>query len=209
MALPTPEERLQALHELTLPTPEGRTRRKNLQVALEETDHEYHALGREMGQFYQSKAIYTDDEKGPYYTPKLLAQDQDLIYNRSTYPGCRLPHVWLNKSIPTKPISTIDLAGHGAFTLLTGIGGDAWKAAALQVAQSLEVPIKAYSIGYRQDYEDFYFDWANIRQVDETGCVLVRPDRFVGWRCHEVLSDDAQCTTKLQRVMLSILGRDS
>ncbi|KAJ9257680.1 hypothetical protein DTO207G8_1956 [Paecilomyces variotii] len=209
VSLPTPEERMQALHQLTLPTEEGRTRRKNLQAALEEAQHEYHALGREMGQFYQSKAIYSDDETEPYYTPELLAQDQDLIYHRSTYPGRRLPHVWLNKRIPGEPISTVDLAGHGAFTILTGIGGDAWKIAASQVGESLGVPINAYSIGFRQDYEDFYFDWARIRQVDETGCILVRPDRMVGWRCQEVLGDEALCTDKLRHVVLSILGRDS
>lgn len=207
VSLPTPELRTQALHELTLATPGGRARRAALQAAIEETEHEYHALGQEMGQFYQSSAVYAQDEKTSFYSPEVVAQDPDLVLTRSTYPGSRLPHVWLNNAIPVGRISTIDLAGRGAFTVLTGIGGESWKSAASQVAQELGVAIKAFSIGFRQDYEDVYFDWARIRGVDETGCVLVRPDRFVAWRCNKVLGDESQCSTKLREVLKSILGQ--
>ncbi|KAJ6071338.1 hypothetical protein N7499_009352 [Penicillium canescens] len=209
VALPTPELRTEALHELTLPTEKGRARRSRLQAAIEETEHEYHALGTEMGQYYQSTAAYSSDEKESFYSPEVMAKDPDLVLTRSTYPGCRLPHVWLNDAIPVQRISSIDLAGHGYFTILTGIGGEAWKTAALQVGAGLGMNIKAYSIGFRQDYEDVYFDWARVRGVDETGCILVRPDRVVAWRCHDVLADQAQCMSKLRDVMLSILGRQS
>ncbi|KAJ5527093.1 hypothetical protein N7513_011252 [Penicillium frequentans] len=205
--LPTPELRLKALNELTDPTLKGRARRAALQAAIEETEHEYHALGTEMGQFYQSTAIYTADEGASFYSPEVVAQDLDLTLIRSTYPGCRVPHVWLNNAVPVKRISTVDLAGGGSYTLLTGIGGEAWKGAASKIGNELGVTIKAYSIGFRQDFEDVYFDWARVRGVDETGCVLVRPDRHVSWRCNEVLGDEAQCATKLRHVMLSILGR--
>lgn len=47
-----------------------------------------------------------------------------LIYYKTTYPGARFPHAWLNTTIPTTPISTIDLAGHGCVTIFTGIGGE-------------------------------------------------------------------------------------
>jgi len=209
VALPTREERAQALHELTLPTPEGRSRRAALQVAIEETEHEYHALGTEMGQFYQSSAVYAADEKSTFYTPEILAKDADLSLTRSTYPGCRLPHVWLNLATPGQRISTIDLAGKGAFALLTGIGGEAWKAAASRLASDLGLQIKAYSIGFRADYEDVYFDWARVRGVDETGCVLVRPDNFVAWRCNEVPGDKAACVSKLREVIETVLSRST
>lgn len=207
VSLPTPGERTEALHDLTLPTPEGRARRAALQAAIEVTEHEYHALGTEMGQFYQSSAIYTADELAPFYTPEVVAKDQDLCLIRSTYPGCRLPHVWLNNATPVQRISTIDLAGKGNFALLTGIGGEAWKAAASTVSKGLGIQIKAYSIGFRSDYEDVYFDWARVRGVDETGCVLVRPDNFVAWRCNNVLGDEVKSATKLRVVMQSVLGQ--
>lgn len=197
---------MQALRELTLATPEGRARRAALQAAIEETEHEYHALGQEMGQFYQSTAVFSTDERETFFSSEVMAKDRDLSLTRSTYPGCRLPHVWLNNSVPVNRFSTIDLAGHGSFTLFTGIGGEVWKAAATHVGHSLGVPIKAFSIGFRQDYEDVYFDWARVRNVDETGCVLTRPDRFVAWRCNEVIGDEAQCAAKLHEVMLKLLG---
>lgn len=205
--LPTPELRVEALNELTLPTEQGRARRSRLQAAIEETEHEYHALGTEMGQYYESSAIYTADETESFYSPEMIAKDRDLCLTRSTYPGCRLPHVWLNDAVPVERISSIDLAGHGTFTILTGIGGEAWRSAAGQVGAELGMEIKTYTIGFRQDYEDVYFDWARVRGVDETGCVLVRPDRFVAWRYDVVLGDVTQCASKLREVMVSILGR--
>ncbi|KAJ5279269.1 hypothetical protein N7478_004641 [Penicillium angulare] len=207
VTLPTTELRIGALNELTHSTSDGRARRAALQAAIEETEHEYHALGTEMGQFYQSTAVYTVDESSSFYSPEVVAEDLDLTLIRSTYPGCRMPHVWLNNAVPIKRISTIDLAGHGSFALLTGIGGKAWKEAASQVGKQLGVSINAYSIGFRQDFEDVYFDWARVRNVDETGCVLVRPDRFVSWRCNKIPDDERQCVEKLREVMLSILGR--
>ncbi|KAJ5397894.1 hypothetical protein N7509_006007 [Penicillium cosmopolitanum] len=206
VSLPNTDDRKRALDELTHATPNGRSRRAALQSAIEETEHEYHALGTEMGQFYKSSAVYSADEQTSFFTPEVVAQDPDLVLTRSTYPGCRVPHVWLNNATPVQRISSIDLAGGGAYTIYTGIGGEAWKYAATQVGSELGIKINCYSIGFRQDYEDVYFDWARVRGVDETGCVLVRPDRFVSWRCNEVLVDKAQCVAQLQEVMLSILG---
>ena len=55
--------------------------------------------------------------------------------------------------------STIDLAGHGRFTLLTGIGGEKWIEAAEKVGKGLGVEIKGYSIGWGQEWVDVYRDW--------------------------------------------------
>ena len=63
--------------------------------------------------------------------------------------------------------------------------------------------IASSSIGWKQDYEDVYFDWARRREVEEHGCVLARPDRFVAWRSKEMI--DAP-TEKLEEVMRSILA---
>ncbi|KAJ5464808.1 FAD binding domain-containing protein [Penicillium daleae] len=116
------------------------------------------------------------------------------------------PHAWLNKATPRDPISTIDIACHGMFTLLSGIGGGPWKKAAEMVAETLKVPIQVHSIGFRQDWEDVYFEWESLRGVEESGAVLVRPDRFVAWRAPEVLQDTGACASKLLIVMRTILG---
>ncbi|RDA90638.1 hypothetical protein CP533_6838 [Ophiocordyceps camponoti-saundersi (nom. inval.)] len=168
-----------AFEELTEVSPAGQKRRQDFRRGVEQTTAEFHGLGIEMGQHYRSKAVYDADEPEPWKPTGRAAEDPVLYYEPSTYPGSRLPHVWLNKACPTQPVSTIDVAGHGRFVLLTGIGGEAWKEAARRVSASLEVKIDAYSIGFRQDWEDVYFDWERLRGVSESGAVLVRPDRPV------------------------------
>ena len=131
-----------------------------------------------MNQSYRSGAVYQADQG----EMPALQGDPVLGHTRSTYPGCRVPHVWLDKAIPGPPHFIVDLAGEGRFTFLTGIGGDAWKLATVDVETQLRIPIVAYSIGFRQDWEDVYFNWEIIREVEEDGCVLIRPDRYVAWR---------------------------
>jgi hypothetical protein len=196
--------RKEILEELKSATVEGSKRRRALHAAIKHTSHEFHGLGVEMNQYYDSQGIYTADEPNPYAPPGQAAKDKVLYHERTTYPGSRLPHAWLNKAIPRDPISTIDIAGHGVFTLLSGIGGGPWKKAAEMVAETLKVPIQVHSIGFRQDWEDVYFEWESLRGVEESGAVLVRPDRFVAWRAPEVLQDTGACASKLGHNVLIV-----
>ncbi|KAF7125419.1 hypothetical protein CNMCM5793_001597 [Aspergillus hiratsukae] len=200
-------DRKAALEELASDTEKGEARRKAFRDAITETSHEFHALGIEMGQCYSGRGVYVADEPLPYSPSGSAAQDSILFYEPTTYPGCRLPHVWLNKAVPGPRKSTIDLAGHGAFALLIrGPGGQVWKEAAANISKQLGVPLNAYTIGYRQDWEDVYFDWARLSGVQESGVVLVRPDRFVAWRAQRALSNANDCERKLAQVMRSVLG---
>lgn len=198
--------RKEILQELQSATPEGSSRRRALHAAVKHTSHEFHGLGVEMNQHYESQGIYTADELHPYTPPGRVAEDSVLYHGPSTYPGSRVPHVWLNKAIPTTPVSTIDITGHGGFTLLTGIGGDAWREAAGMVTEKLRVPLQTHSIGFRQDWEDVYFEWESFCGVEESGVILVRPDRFVAWRAPKVLQDADACASKLLAVMCGVLG---
>ncbi|KAH6868866.1 2,4-dichlorophenol 6-monooxygenase [Thelonectria olida] len=199
-------ERKEILQELESATPEGQKRRLALHNAIKHTTNEFNALGVEMNQRYDGERIYVVDEANPYARTGRAAENAVLYHDPSTYPGCRLPHAWLNTAIPGQRISTLDIAGHGAFTLLTGIGGGAWKQAAENVAKKLRVPLKVHSIGFRQDWEDTYLDWTSLRGVEESGAVLVRPDLFVAWRAPKALPDSGACELKLMTVMRSILG---
>ena len=44
------------------------------------------------------------------------------------------------------------------------------------------IPLSAKVIGPRRDYEDHTGDWARIREISDSGCLLVRPDHHVAWR---------------------------
>lgn len=191
--------RKKMMDEFDDPGPKGRKKRQEFQEGIENTTTEFQGLGIEMNQRYTSDAVYLDDE-GP--APP-LPQDAVRQLQISTYPGKRLPHAWLNKRAPVKQFSTIDLAGHRRFCLFTGPGGQDWKTAAEKVSKAVGVEIKAYSIGWKQDAEDVYFDWARRREVEEDGCVLVRPDRFVAWRSKELIPD---AEVKLEKVMRKILS---
>ncbi|KAK6949050.1 hypothetical protein Daesc_009123 [Daldinia eschscholtzii] len=196
---PTLEARLKVQNEISADSPEGRARRERLSKVFRTIDVEEHGLGMEMNQRYVSSATYQADQgEMPAFT-----RDRVRYYQPTTYPGARLPHAWLGNHIPSKYISTIDLAGKGQFTLFTGIGGQHWKKAAEQLSSELGIPIKAYSIGYAQDYKDIYLDWEGIRGVDESGCVLVRPDYFVAWRSQKWEEDSP---SKLKKALKSVLS---
>ena len=197
---PSLEKRRKDFGQLSESTPEGVARRTRLQDAIKGTSHEFHGVGIEMNQRYESSAIYLADE-GPR---PALPEDPVLEHEITTYPGSRLPHAWLNTRSPGKQFSTMDLVGHGVFCLLTGIGGDHWRAAAKTAAKTLEVDIRVYSIGWGQDYEDVYFDWAQRREISDDGCILVRPDRFVAWRSQKIIDEPGE---KLLQVLSAILGR--
>ncbi|RMI96285.1 hypothetical protein CDV36_016350, partial [Fusarium kuroshium] len=194
------------LQELRASTPEGRRRRSAFQEAILGTCHEFHGLGVEMGQVYQGQGIYDADEQLPYVRSGLASQNDVLFYEPSTYPGCRLPHAWLNKAVPEEAISTIDLAGHGAFSLFTGIGGEYWAHAAQLVSAETGVPINVHSIGFRQDWEDVYFDWERLRGVEDSGIVFVRRDRVVAWRMPTTLSSMEACYVRSFEVTRNILS---
>lgn len=197
---PSLETRRKDFGQLSESTPEGVARRVRLQEAIIGTSHEFHGVGIEMNQRYESKAIYLADE-GPRPPPP---EDPVLEHEITTYPGSRVPHAWLNTRLPGKQFSTMDLVGHGVFCLLTGIGGQQWKVAAEAAARTLGIEVRAYSIGWGQDYEDVYFDWARRREISDYGCVLVRPDRFVAWRSKSMIHSPED---KLLQVLSAVLGR--
>ncbi|KAF2815543.1 2,4-dichlorophenol 6-monooxygenase [Mytilinidion resinicola] len=201
ITLPTLAERKALLSELATNSQVGRSSRKKLQEAVAQSEHEFHGLGIEMNQVYASSAIQADND--PSLNQTIENSDVVLYHIPSTIPGRRLPHVWLNTAVPSGLVSTIDLAGKGGFTLFTGIGGEAWKPAATKISEQLGIPIRVYSIGFDQDYEDPYFDWMRVREVEDSGCVLIRPDRFVAWRSKAVAEDAEAALGKVIKAILS------
>lgn len=178
-------------------TAEGARQRDALRKALELKDYEFNAHGVELGQRYRSSAVVPDGTPEPPYT-----RDPELYYHPTTWPGAHLPHVWLGRD--GHKVSTMDLAGHGRFTLLTGPCGQDWEPACAQVAAELGVELVAHVIGPGRTYTDLYDDWARVREVEEDGCVLVRPDGYVAWRSGTLADDPAG---RLREVLGRILDR--
>jgi len=62
-------------------------------------------------------------------------------------------------------------------------------AAAAKVSDDLGVPLKTVIIGPGREVTDIYYDWARLREVNEDGVLLVRPDKFIGWRSMSLPAD--------------------
>lgn len=181
-------------------TPEGKSRRKRLDAAIQKKNYEFNTHGVELGQRYRnSSAIVSDGTMEPAYT-----RDVELYYHPTTWPGARVPHVWVETGTIRK--STLDLCGKGRFTLLTGIGGDCWLAAAKSVTEKFGIEISVVSIGPAGcDALDIYGDWYRNSEIEEDGCILVRPDHHVAWRSNTV---QANADQHLAEVMSKILQRN-
>ncbi|MDN5863146.1 MAG: 2,4-dichlorophenol 6-monooxygenase, partial [Salinisphaera sp.] len=105
----------------------------------------------------------------------------------------RLPHAWLARG--EDQISTLDIGGRGQFLLLTAPAGNAWQLAAREASKATGVPLAVASIGASGDYRDPQGSWAKLRQVDEDGAILVRPDNHVAWRAAAAQTDPTLALT--------------
>lgn len=179
-------------------TPEAAHQRSELLQAMDDTNIIYNGHGVELNQRYDSSAVVSDGTPDPGFE-----RDQDMYHQASSRPGASIPHAVITHK--QKKLSTLDLCGQGEFSLLTGLGGEAWVDAAREVASTFGIKLNVHVIGPGQAYEDPYGQFAHRREISETGALLVRPDFIVGWRAHEV---SANATTDLLAAMASILGRN-
>ena len=178
-----------ALRQLDDPGSAGEARRAALSAAVKLTDYQFNAHGVELGYRYQSTAI-VDDRAEQNAAEAPVQRDPYLYYTATTRPGARLPHARLERD--RAELSALDLVDGLRFALLTGPGGQGWADAAAQAGAACGVPIDVHVIG-SADLLDPYGEWAAVREVGPTGCVLVRPDRHIAWRAErfqpEALAD--------------------
>ncbi len=180
-------------------TPEAERQRAAIREAIAFKKYEFDAHGVEMNQRYRSDAVETDGQIEPAFE-----LDAELHYQPTTWPGARIPHVWLFDHATGAKHSTLDLCGAGRFTLFTGSGGEAWEEAAATVGAEVGLDLRVHVIGPRRAMVDHTGDWARAREIGDSGCILVRPDQHVAWRA-EALSDDP--AGDLRRVLTKILAR--
>jgi 2,4-dichlorophenol 6-monooxygenase len=190
------EEMREQIEERKANTASGRAKREALVSAMELKNYEFNAHGVELGQFYQSTAIVSDGATKP-----APARDPELYYQASTVPGSHLPHAWVGDAATR--VSTLDLAPYNTFTLFTGIAGETWAEAADKVSRDFNVPIKTVVIGPGREVTDIYYDWARIREIDEDGVLLVRPDKVIGWRSMSLPADPERTLANALTALLS------
>lgn len=196
------EDRRRKTELMAQATPEAKALRDEFRAAMLETEYEQNGLGIQMNQRYCDSPlsiIEPDDPGEPRPT-------FDLVKHTvvTTYPGYHLPHAWVTRDSRSPRQSTLDLCGHGIFTLITGIGGEAWRDHAQAVEAGRKgLVVNVVSIGWRQEFHDAYGDWNTVRGVDDDGAVLVRPDHFVAWRCRSVEDVSPQRLAEVFDALLS------
>lgn len=180
------------------PGPDGVAARTAARAALELKDTEFNAQGVEMNQRYQSGAVIPDADA----QPEVWHADPQLHVQPTTRPGAKIPHAWLVDRNGLR-VSTLDVVGKGLFTVVTGIAGTHWAEAAAE----LNHPWLRIVVVGAPDAQDLYCDWQRLREIDEDGALIVRPDGVVGWRAlHRAESRDA-ARRDLQDALATILDR--
>ena len=182
------------------PGPAGEKVRAALREAIAYKAYEFDAHGVEHNQRYASAAVVPDGTPMPEYQ-----RDPELYAQPTTWPGAKLPHTWVTRG--GRRVSTLDLAGHGRFTLVTGIGGQPWLDAAAELGAELRLAITPALIGPGQPYEDPYGTWAALREIDDGGVLLVRPDLYVAARHLAAPASPEQARDWLAATLSAILAR--
>ncbi len=185
-------------------TPDGAARRAELRRALAAKNRDFNCHGIEMNQRYRSGAVLPDSPAEPARVAPGDPVDAELFYVPTTEAGARIPHAWLERD--RKPVSTLDLAGKGRFCLLTGPGGEAWSTAARAASERFGVEVASFAIGLGCLVEDPYGEWAELREVRESGCLLLRPDAHVAWRAAEAPLTEAEATQAVMEALRRILA---
>ena len=165
--------RLRALYrpDIRESTPAGAARREGLaRVADVEQHKATEMIGAELGYRYVgSPLIAAEPGEGP--------EHDFMTYGPTTWPGARLPHVWLDNGTAMQ-----DRIGYGHGYTLLRLGGTTADATGLQqafaaIGASLQV-----------------LDIAGERPRDVYGCdvLLLRPDMHVVWRGNNAPADPAK-----------------
>lgn len=159
---------------------------------------EFQEQNVEYGAIYASSAVVADG------TDPAPNPDPIRLYLPSTRPGHPLPHAWVD-GYDGRQVSTLDLVRPGRFLLIAGDQGEAWCDAACAAGAALGVPVDAVRIGvHGGDWLDPRCSWLRRREFGDDGAVLVRPDRYVGWRS---MGAGDRCADELGRALASILHR--
>lgn len=186
-----------ALSRLNAPTPEGVALREQLNQALMLKESEWNAEGVEKNIRYTSNAVVPDLGARPEEWPPNV----ETHHVMTTRPGAKIPHAWLIDRAGNR-IATLDVVGHGQFTLVTGLAGQAWVAA----VEKLGHPWLASAVIGEPGKQDVYFSWHRLREMEDAGAILVRPDGYIAWRHSDDVWEAAEAHQLLQDALMQVLA---
>jgi 2-polyprenyl-6-methoxyphenol hydroxylase-like FAD-dependent oxidoreductase len=154
---------------ITLNTPEGRQRREILASVADVEQRKTNEMhGAEMGYRYVGSPLIMDIPGGPEH----LFRE----YVPTTWPGARLPHVWLDDGTAVQDRLPVD-----RYSLLR-LGGTRAQTAGLEDAiRAFGAPLEVLNLPDQVARDIYGFD-----------LILVRPDMHIVWRGQQVPHDAAE-----------------
>ncbi len=171
----TAKENWGELRPLWEDRPNSVQKRHAVNSAIVSQTMEFRHHNVEFGYTYASAAIVNDG------TPSPVPLDKMRIYEPSTRPGHPLPHAWVEREGVRIALNT--LVHGGKFVLLAGEDGQPWVDAAHEIAERYGIDLVAVRVGILEgDYIDARCAWTKQRKIGRQGAVLVRPDRYIGFR---------------------------
>jgi 2,4-dichlorophenol 6-monooxygenase len=152
--------------------------RTALASAIANQQEHFDMFGLQLGFRYDAGAIVPDGREKPHCDNPVRSFVPCL---RS---GMRLPHAWVVHD--GRRTSILDLIACDRLTVVAGSDGGSWAhAAATTEPHELRVLIEG------RDFIDNEGHWAAVREIGESGAVLVRPDQHVAWYAHAAMPDGA------------------
>jgi 2-polyprenyl-6-methoxyphenol hydroxylase-like FAD-dependent oxidoreductase len=149
-------------------TADGQATRENLaRVADVEQRKTNEMVGAELGYRYVGSPVIRDEPGGPEHSFR--------EYVPTTWPGARLPHVWLEEGV-----SVHDVIGDG-YTLLRLGRSSADTSGLEQEMQARRAPLQILTVDAEAPREVYGYD-----------LILVRPDLHIVWRGNAPPDDPAQ-----------------
>lgn len=194
----TAEQNWAELELLWNDSAESAAKRHALNRAIGSQTMEFHHHNVEFGYRYASEAVV--DDGSPAYVPL----DPVRLYEPSTKPGHPLPHAFVEREGERTSLGA--LVDGGKFVVLAGENGHGWVEAANKLAAANNIPMVAATVGVLDaDYIDVRCSWLKNRAIGADGAVLVRPDRYIGYRSLGAVED---CQAELRKALSQILATD-
>jgi 2-polyprenyl-6-methoxyphenol hydroxylase-like FAD-dependent oxidoreductase len=181
---------------------DGEKLRARFRALLPGQEPHYRFLGIDLG------FAYTDGAVIPEASRKPEAANPVVDYQPTTWPGARLPHLWVRRG--KERLALFDLLDGERFLLLVHPAGrQSWNNAVAALQKEIAFPISCLSIGPQEmaDLIDEQGAWPRLSEIEATGAILVRPDGHVAWRCQRMPNDPLVVLRNVLNILLAFRAR--
>ena len=191
------QEKWEELRPLWENWPNSAEKRHAVNSAIVSQTIEFRHHNIEFGYTYTSSAIVEDG------TPKPVPIDKIRIYEPSTRPGHPLPHAFVERQGERIALNT--LMHGGKFLLIAGEDGQPWIDAGRELERQLLIDLVAIRIGILEgDYVDARCAWTKQREIGRQGVLLIRPDRYIGFRSMGAVRNYKEVLNRALRQILHV-----